>query len=129
MEEIRKVVPWPLLNISTVSVEMYMVVSGVTFSFNNADVPKVVATFSGSSVTYTGDNIKIFVKTLEKLVENEGKKTDYATKKLIGELKKDRNRYKKKYKQLKDSIKYAPGGEEFKKAEADFYRKAEVSRP
>nr|WQM86949.1 hypothetical protein [Marseillevirus cajuinensis] len=59
----------------------------------------------------------------KKLVENEEKRADYAKKKLIGELEKDRDRYKKKYKQLKGSIKYAPGGEEYEKAKEDFYQK------
>jgi len=96
---------------------MYMVVPGVTFSFKETGTSKVVATFSGSSVTYTGDNAKIPARTPKKLVENEEKRADYAKKKLIGELEKDR------YKKLKESIKCSPGGKEYEKAKEDFYQK------
>ncbi|AMQ10965.1 hypothetical protein [Brazilian marseillevirus] len=122
MDEIRKVVPWPLLDISTVGCKSYMVMPGIFFSFEEKmdGTCSVAATFSGKNVSYTGNNIKIFLKTLEKLVEIEEKRKEYVATKLVKELEKDRDKYKRKYKELKGSIKYAPGGEEYEKAKADF---------
>lgn len=33
MDEIRKAVPWPLLDISTIGCKTYMVLPGITFSY------------------------------------------------------------------------------------------------
>ncbi|AHA46371.1 hypothetical protein ISTM_473 [Insectomime virus] len=121
MDEIRKIVPWPLVNISTITSTAYFVMPGVTFEIGEEDgvAISISANFSGRIINYIKGNIDFFMKTLQKLVESEQKRNGMYIGKLLEQVEKERDRYKRKYKKLK----YAPGGEEYEKAKADFYEK------
>ena len=121
MDEIRKIVPWPLVNISTTSSTAYLVMPGVMFEIaeEGGVAISISANFSGRIINYNEKNINFFMKTLQKIVETEQRRSGRSHEKLLEQVQKERDRYKKKYKKLK----YAPGGEGFEKAKKDFYEK------
>ncbi|AEA07254.1 conserved hypothetical protein [Lausannevirus] len=129
MEEIRKVIPWPLLDISTVGCKTFMVLPGVVFSYKlkKDGTEQVLANFSGKQVSYRGkDHLGVFIQTLKKLVEMEQKRqtnSDVIERLLknVKDLEEERNKYKKKYEMLKGAIEFVPEGEKYENAKKRFY--------
>ncbi|AQQ73819.1 hypothetical protein [Kurlavirus BKC-1] len=130
MDEIRKAVPWPLLDISTIGCKTYMVLPGITFSYKlkKNGTEQVLANFSGHRVSYRGKDriVDIFVETLKDFVSSEEKRTGNTEivgrlLKNIGDLEKERDEYKRKYEMAKGAIEFAPGSEEYENAKKRFY--------
>lgn len=129
MEEIRNAVPWPIVNVSTVSKKTYMVLPGITFSHgvqkNGTDI--ITANYSGHEVVYRGkENLVFFVSALKRIVESEKKRQNSSEVvqvllKSIEQLEKERDKYKQKYEMVKGAIEFAPGSQEYEDAKKRFY--------
>lgn len=125
MERIQKVVPWPIIDISTVGRKIYFVAPGFTFTYNQEKdgSPHYIASYSGTSVQYTGENnVNVLISTTKKFVESEKARRELSSPvtaqllSTIDRLEKELEKTKEKYKALK----YAPGGEKFREAEISF---------
>nr|WRK65348.1 hypothetical protein MarFTME_303 [Marseillevirus futianmevirus] len=123
MERVQDVVPWPIINISSICEKRYFVAPGFTFSYveKKNGVAVYTAEFSGEKLQYKGAT-NLFISDVKKFVEAEKARRELSSPvtaqllKTIDRLEKKLEKLQKKY----DALKYAPGSQKFREAKESF---------
>ncbi|AIT54626.1 hypothetical protein MEL_013 [Melbournevirus] len=124
MERVQKIVPWSIVNISTVAEGACFVAPGFTFTFkkHKDGTASYTADWSGKKVIYDRGKTNRFLLDVKKFVESEKARRELSspvTAQLLSTI--DRlERKLKKTKEKYEALKYAPGGEKFQEAKASF---------
>ena len=132
MEEVQKLVPWPIIDVSTLEGKKCFVSPGLTFTFNTKKNGQAayVADFSGCKISYI-KNPSMFFDDVRRFVEAEKAKRELPSSvtvqllSTIDRLEKELRVAKKTIRKLEEkceALEYAPGGQKFKEAEASFER-------